>query len=199
MGTTFSFPIWARYIREWWELCFYFGMAHSERDRKSEALMGEISDLQKKGELVKNKHMIVSRIVHGDFTSEERVRLRRHFQKKLFKSVESPKSEAIGHLQQTEEELKRQCQLGGANVDKVIETDGKLSRIKKAQEKLSEEISRTRSLIQTKKKPEFREDMYLIGLVILFMSICLYVLVDRLGLSGSLFRAILHGCRMKME
>lgn len=157
--------------------------SQQQRSPELEALLQEIDQLHQAAQLPEKKHAIIGKIVGGRFRLDEQIDLRRHLQSKLFAPARaSRKSKLLSELQQAEEDLRRQCQLSNVNTDKLVDSDSKLGRIKRSQETIAQEIIKTRHLIRRKKKLEFREEMYLIGALVVFLAVCAYVVLDRLGL-----------------
>jgi len=129
--------------------------------------------------LRKDKTSIISQIVHGGFTKEEQISLRRELQKRLIEQIEK-KDRTLVELQGTEEDIKRQCHITSAAAKKLVESDGKLSKIKRGQEKMNEEMNKAYILLQKRKRSESKEDILFLGVLGVFFAICLYVLVNRL-------------------
>lgn len=129
--------------------------------------------------LKKDKSAIISAIVHGRHTEAEQMLLRRELQQRLLEKPEV-KDKTLAELQGTEEEISRRSETAGKLIKKLADSDGKVSKMKKGQEKISEEILKVQTMLQKRKKTTFKEDMVFVGALGLFFSVCAYVVIDRL-------------------
>lgn len=144
---------------------------------KKEELLEEIKNTPIT-QLKKNKSTLISRIIQGQHSEKEQIDLRRELQKRFIEEIEG-KEKHKTELAGTEEEIKKQCSMTSQAAKKLAESDGKLSRIKRSQEKISEEMRRAEITLGKKRMKDLREEVLFIGAFGLFIAICCYILIDK--------------------
>ncbi|KAI5133920.1 hypothetical protein NEAUS04_2062 [Nematocida ausubeli] len=144
---------------------------------KREELMTEIKTLPM-SKIKTSKSALISRIIQGKYSELEQIELRRELQKRFINDSEG-KNNPESKLSETEDAIKRQCNVSVEAAKKLAESDGKLSKIKRSQERISEEMKKAECTLQKKKSKEFREEILLIGAFGIFFSICSYILLDK--------------------
>ncbi|KAH9386234.1 uncharacterized protein NEMAJ01_1130 [Nematocida major] len=147
-----------------------------------EEILKEIKELEI-SELKKSKHAIISRIVRGKFPEEDQIELRRELQKRFIKESEGKEEKHEAELAGTEEEIKKQCATTTHAAKKLAESDGKLCKVKRSQEKISEEMKKAEASLQKKKTKQFKEEILFLGAFGLFFGICCYILMDKFVLN----------------
>ncbi|KAI5191326.1 hypothetical protein NEMIN01_1485 [Nematocida minor] len=144
---------------------------------KRQELLEEIKTLPM-SQLKKNKSSLISRIIQGKYSEPEQIELRRELQRRFIDEIEG-KEKHEAELAGTEDAIKKQCDISSQATKKLAESDGKLSKIKRSQEKISEEMKRAEATLQKKRSKEFREEVLFLGAFGLFFGICFYILVDK--------------------
>lgn len=147
-----------------------------EREKRNELLeeikRTPVSDLKK------NKSSLISRILQGKYTEAQQIELRRELQRRFIEETEG-KEKTERELAGTEEDIKKQCNISTQAAKKLAESDGKLSRIKRSQEKISEEMKRAEITLQKKRAKEFKEEIFFLGAFGIFFAICFYIFFDK--------------------
>ncbi|EIJ89747.1 hypothetical protein NEPAR06_2233 [Nematocida parisii] len=144
---------------------------------KREELLTEIKTLPI-SQIKKNKSALIGRIIQGKFNELEQIELRRELQKRFINDLER-KDKQESEMEKAESEIKKQCDVSVQASKKLAESDGKLSKIKRSQERISEEMKKAESTLQKKKSKEMREEFLFIGAFGVFFSICSYILIDK--------------------
>ncbi|KAI5167568.1 hypothetical protein NEIG_02495 [Nematocida sp. ERTm5] len=144
---------------------------------KREELLTEIKTLPI-SQIKKNKSALIGRIIQGKFNELEQIELRRELQKRFINDLER-KDRQESEMEKAESEIKKQCDVSVQASKKLAESDGKLSKIKRSQERISEEMKKAESTLQKKKSKEMREEFLFIGAFGVFFSICSYILIDK--------------------
>lgn len=151
--------------------------------KETEALLEEIKNMPRE-QLRKEKTGVISRIARGMHGEQEKIKLRTELQKRLIESgAKGPAGKGaslLAELRSTEEEIRKQCDITSATAKKLAESDGKISKLRRGQEQITEDMARAQVLFQKKKKKEHREDILFLGALGVFISICVYVIIDRL-------------------